>query len=102
MNKIIQNKQKNIEQLCKKFHVKKLEVFGSVTRTSFDPVSSDIDFLVEFDPKGISEYADNYFGLHDALQDLFKIPVELVVSSTIKNPYFLENIESERTFLYAA
>lgn len=106
MNKIIEAKQKEIEMLCRKFHVHELEVFGSVTRddfdNSFDVSHSDIDFLVEFDQLGVENYADNYFGLLDALKDLFKQPVDLVVGSSVRNPYFLESIEQNRTFLYAA
>jgi len=104
MNKIIETKLKEIEALCKKFHVQALEVFGSVTREdhSFDSMQNDIDFLVEFDEIGIAKYADNFFGLQDALQQLFKRPVDLVVGSSVKNPYFLESIERDREFLYAA
>ncbi len=102
MNKIVKDRKKDIQRLCQQFHVAKLEVFGSVTKSTFNPKRSDIDFLVEFNPEGISAYADNYFGLQKALQNLFKLPIELVISSTIKNPYFLESIETDRTFLYAA
>jgi predicted nucleotidyltransferase len=102
MNKIIINNQKYIQQLCSKYHVEKLEVFGSATRNEFDPTNSDIDFLVDFDSIGIENYADNYFGLKTSLQNLFKTPVDLIVSSTIKNPYFLKSIEADRQFLYAA
>jgi len=35
--------------LCRRFHVRRLEVFGSAARqTDFDQARSDIDFLVEF------------------------------------------------------
>ena len=102
MNKIIQTKQKQIDVLCKKYHVKALEVFGSAASNTFDATQSDIDFLVEFDQTGIENYADSYFGLLGALKDLFKQPIDLVVSSSIKNPYFLESIEKDRAALYAA
>ena len=102
MNQIITRNQDTLKQLCYQYHVKNLEVFGSVTRDDFDAEKSDIDFLVEFNPMDSSNYADNYFNLHSALQQLFKTPVELVVGSTIKNPYFLESIKADRSFLYAA
>ena len=102
MNKIIQTKQKQIDILCKKYHVKALEVFGSAARNTFDATQSDIDFLVEFDQIGIENYADNYFGLLADFKKLFKHPIDLVVSSSIRNPYFLESIEKERATLYAA
>ena len=102
MNKIIQKKQPQLEELCKQYHAQRLEVFGSVTREDFNPVASDLDFLVEFDEFGVENYADCYFGLLDALKSLFSLPVELVVISSLRNPYFLQNIEKNRVLLYAA
>lgn len=102
MNKIIQQKQPQLEALCRQYHAQRLEVFGSVTRDDFDPATSDLDFLVEFDEEGLKNYADCYFGLLAALESLFSLPVELVVISSLKNPYFLQNIQKNRTLLYAA
>ncbi len=102
MNKIIKEKKKDIKNLCKTFHVQELELFGSATNDSFDASTSDIDFLVEFDSDGIANYADNYFGLLNALNALLGTPIDLVVKSSIKNPYFLESIELDKQFLYAA
>ncbi len=47
-------------------------------------------------------YADAYFGLLFALHDLFERPVELVVLSAVKNPYFLQKINSDRMLIYTA
>lgn len=102
MNKIILEKQSQLIELCKKYHAQRLEVFGSVTRNDFDPATSDLDFLVEFDEVGVGNYADCYFGLLAKLESLFSLPVELVVASSVKNPYFLQNIEKNRALLYAA
>ncbi len=41
-----------IEEFCKRRHIRKLAIFGSYLREDFGP-DSDIDFLVEFDPKHI-------------------------------------------------
>jgi uncharacterized protein len=35
--------------LCRRFHVRRLDVFGSAARGDFDPEHSDVDFIVEFD-----------------------------------------------------
>ncbi len=37
-----------LRDLCRRFHVRRLEVFGSAARGDFDPAKSDLDFLVEF------------------------------------------------------
>ena len=102
MNKIILDKQPQLIELCKQFHAQRLEVFGSVTREDFDPANSDLDFLVEFDKLGVDNYADCYFGLLEALETLFSRKIDLVVISSVKNPYFLKHIEKNRALLYAA
>lgn len=64
---------------------------------------SDLDFLVEFDlSAGIEGYADRYFDLLEALEQLFRRPVDLVVDSAIKNPYFRESVDETRELRYAA
>lgn len=102
MNKIIENNKAELEVLCKKYQVQALEVFGSVTHADFDAANSDIDFMVEFTPEGIENYADNYFSLLNDLQQLFKHSVDLVVRSSVTNPYFSESIEKDAAALYAA
>lgn len=42
--------QKKIEEFCKRNHIRKLSLFGSVIHGNFGP-DSDIDVLVEFEPE---------------------------------------------------
>ncbi len=95
-------KTADIARLCKTHHVARLKVFGSAVTDRFDETASDLDFLVEFDEVGVRHYADCYFGLMEGLQTLFARPVDLVVISAIKNPYFKQRVEEERKLLYAA
>lgn len=44
--------KKKIEEFCKKHHIRKLSLFGSVLRDDFRS-DSDVDVLVEFDPNHI-------------------------------------------------
>lgn len=91
-----------LQRICVRFHVLRLGLFGSVaTAHDFDEVS-DLDFVVEFQQIPIADYADAYFGLHESLEELFGRPVDLVVESAIKNPYFREAVEESRTSIYAA
>jgi uncharacterized protein len=46
-----------IEDFCRRHHITKLSIFGSYLRDDFRP-DSDIDFLVEFDPKHIPTLFD--------------------------------------------
>ena len=100
---LIEEKRETLFRLCKKYRVKRLEVFGSaLTDKDFDGEKSDLDFLVEFLPLQPGRHADTYFGLLEALQELFQRPIDLVMTSAIKNPYFLEAINQAREVLYAA
>ena len=101
MNQLIEQHRHELEDICRRFHVKKMELFGSATDARFDIETSDLDFLVAFHELETGNYADAYFGLLEALQVLFQRPVDLVVASAVKNPYFLKEIEKTKTLLYA-
>lgn len=89
-------------RLCQRLGVRRLELFGSAASGGFDPKSSDLDFLVEFQDLAPAAYANAYFDLLEGLIDLFHRPVDLVTLPSVKNPYFLHGIEHNRTMLYAA
>lgn len=102
MNAIVQEKARELAGICEKRHVRRLALFGSAARGSFDPASSDLDFLVEFQPLNPAHHADSYFGLQEDLERLFGVPVELVEPGPIRNPYFRQAIEETQVLLYAA
>jgi predicted nucleotidyltransferase len=91
-----------IAELCRRYHVQRLELFGSATGERFDADRSDVDFLVEFEPLAEGQHADTYFGLRESLESLLARPVDLVMTQAIRNRYFLEAIQPTRTLLYAA
>jgi predicted nucleotidyltransferase len=91
-----------VAELCRRYRVRRLELFGSAAREDFDPARSDLDLLVEFEPLAEGEHADAYFGLLESLESLFARHVDLVMSRAIRNRYFLEAIQPTRTVLYAA
>ena len=103
MISFIEENYESLKRLCKQYRVKRFEVFGSaLSGKGFNPENSDLDFLVEFLPLQPGEHADAYFGLLEALQDLFNRHVDLVMPRAIKNPYFLESINKGREVIYAA
>lgn len=103
MVNLIAKNLKAIKELCARYRVRRLELFGSaVDDENFEPENSDIDFLVEFLPLKQGEYADTYFGLLEAIENLFGRHIDLVMVRAIKNPYFLEAINKNRKVLYAA
>jgi len=101
MHSLIEEKRQELEQVCRRHRVHRIELFGSAARPDFDPAHSDLDFLVTFQELDRDQYADTYFGLLEDLQALFQRPVDLVVASAIQNPYFRQAVESTRTLVYA-
>ena len=91
-----------LKELCLRYEVGRLELFGSAVRGEFMEGKSDLDFLVEFLPSAIASYADNYFGLLEGLEELFGRPVDLVVERAIRNPYFRQSVEETKSLIYAA
>ena len=102
LDALVHAKRDELEALCRRFGARRLELFGSATGDQFNPTTSDLDFLVEFEPSAAGGPADRYFGLLEALQTLYGRPVDLVDLSAIRNPYFLEAIEKSRIVLHAA
>jgi len=82
--------------------VKRLELFGSASRSDFNPEESDLDFLVAFaDIYSLGAF-DRYFGLKEDLEQLFQRSVDLVEVKAIRNPYFRQVIEQDKVLVYAA
>ena len=92
----------DIERLCARLSVRRLELFGSAAAGEALTSGSDVDFLVEFKPLSPGTYADTYFTLLEGLEQVLGRPVQLVVESAIKNPYFRESINRTRELLFAA
>ena len=101
MQPIIKTRRAEVAELCRRFHVRRLDLFGSATGRDFDPSRSDVDLLVEFEPGDTLKALDQYFGLKEALEALLDRPVDLVVESAVKNPYIRRSIEESRETLYA-
>lgn len=99
---LIERHRIDLEELCRRYGVKTLEVFGSAAVGDWEPERSDLDFLVDFVPMDPGPHSRSYFGLWFALQDLFGRHVDLVEVPAIRNPYFLTVVNQSRRVLYAA
>ena len=59
VNLIIEAKHTELEDLCRRFGVERLSLFGSAVTGRFRPASSDLDFIVEMTDRGPNAaYAD--------------------------------------------
>jgi predicted nucleotidyltransferase len=101
MEPVIEEKKNELLDICRRHHVRRLDVFGSAVQGDFGP-SSDIDFVVEFDDRVADNRFDNYFQLLDALKGLFGRNVDLIEPGGLRNPYFIECLEQTRRPVYAA
>jgi uncharacterized protein len=99
---LIEQHRPQIEQLCRKCHVTRLELFGSAARGDFDPATSDLDFFVEFEDLGWQGSSKRYFGVLHGLEDLLGRKVDLVERSAVTNPYFFQVADRYRELIYAA
>lgn len=97
----LETHRQDIAALCRRRHVRRLDLFGSTARGEAKP-GSDYDFLVEFEPLPQGGYATAYFGLLEDLQALLGAPIELIVERAIRNPYFRQSVDAQREALYAA
>jgi uncharacterized protein len=102
MHSSIDQRRDDIVALCRRLGVRTLALFGSATGPTFDESTSDADFLVEFNGGENFDYVDAYFTLKEELERLLNRPVDLVARASIRNPYFLENVEQTKETLYAA
>src|SRR3990172_8485884 len=90
-----------IPDLCRRYGVARLELFGSAAGDAFDPQRSDLDFLVEFDADSSRPF-DRFFGLKESLEAMYGRPVDLVAAGSLQNPCFIEAVNKTRRVVYAA
>jgi predicted nucleotidyltransferase len=102
MYRITDEHRVRVAELCRRFGVRRLDLFGSATRDDFEEPRSDVDFLVEFLEEGVGPGLDAYFGLKEGLEALLGRPVDLVMPEAVTNPYVRADIARDRTTVYAA
>ena len=82
-----------IEDACRRHHVVEGALFGSATQPQSDIVPNDLDVLVTFAPLEPRMKAEEYAALAAELEAIMGMPVDVMVSSAIRNPYLAEEIE---------
>ena len=87
-----------IADFCRRHHIRRLALFGSVLRDDFGP-ESDVDVLVEFDPDHIPGLA--FFAMQDELSEIVGRRVDLNTPGFL-SPYFRDQVIAEADVLYDA
>src|SRR5580692_7467765 len=87
---LIEAHRAEIADLCRRFHVRRLDVFGSAARgADFDAQHSDVDFLIEFEPD-IRPTITLLLDVEDALQHELGRRVDLVERQIVEaSPNYL-------------
>jgi uncharacterized protein with HEPN domain/predicted nucleotidyltransferase len=94
---IVERNLPAIAELCRRFGVRRLDLFGSAATGRFDPARSDLDFVVEFEAEGRRKA---YFCLLEEFEKLFGRKVDLLTEPGLENPYLRRRIETERRTLF--
>jgi len=93
----IQVPEQEIADLCRRHHIRRLALFGSILSDEFRP-DSDVDVLVEFEP-GKTPGLD-FFGIEIELSELLGRPVDLNTPRSISR-YFRDQVLAEARTVYA-
>jgi predicted nucleotidyltransferase len=100
-NAVIDPCRDALSALCERYRVVRLYLFGSAAEGRFDPLRSDIDFLVQFkDREPTACYAERVFGFESALKGLFNRAVGVVTVEGLKRPGFRTRVEQTRRLVY--
>ncbi len=87
-----------IEAFCRRNHIRRLALFGSVLNEDFS-TASDIDVLVEFEPEHVPGFA--FVDMQEELARLFGRCVDLSTLGFL-SPYIRDRVQREAYLLYAA
>ncbi len=100
MKRSITNKINLLKPIFQLHKVEKAYLFGSVTTANFT-AQSDIDLLITFqeniDPL---EKGELWWSLYDTLRLHFNREIDLVTESSLKNPYFIEEVNNTKQLIY--
>jgi predicted nucleotidyltransferase len=90
---------RQLSSFCRRYHVLRLALFGSVLRDDFRP-NSDVDVLVAFEP-GTHIGFLTLSRMQRELSELLQRPVDLVPMDGLK-PIIRESVLSSAQDVYAA
>jgi len=96
----IQVRPEEFVTLCKSHDVKTLYAFGSSINENFNEESSDIDLLIELNTEDPIKRGQNLIDLWDKLEAFFQRKVDLLTSSSIRNPILRKSIDSTKVLVY--
>jgi len=94
-----QSAMSRIADTCRRWHIRRLALFGSVLRDDYSP-DSDIDVLVEFEPGHVPGFA--FITIQDELTEIFGRQVDLHTPASLSKYFRADVLESARDLYDAA
>ena len=99
-NSFIENRLSGIKSLMQKHRIKRAYLFGSAVKGNFGE-NSDVDFVVDVDDTiEPVELGGHLWDLTFELEKLLGREVDLLTSRSLKNPYFIEEINETKQLIY--
>src|SRR5688572_2919326 len=99
---ILETRSAEIAELCRLFHVRRLDVFGSAARGDDFSDESDVDLLVEYEADHNPPSFKDFLAFREALSGMLGRNVDLTMADAVRNPYVLAGIERFRQNLHGA
>lgn len=98
----LQERLAQLVGLCQKHSLRYLYAVGSVLRPEKFRPDSDVDFLFALDETNIldEQYNPNLWAFWHALEALFDRKVDLIHGPSLKNPYFIEELNETKRLIY--
>ena len=90
--------REKIAEFCRRHHIRRLSLFGSVLRDDFGP-DSDVDVLVEFETGHVPGLA--FFGMEAELSQILGRKVDLSTLQFLSR-YFRDEVLNEAQEQYVA
>ncbi len=98
---LLEDNREAIAELCGQFGVRRLSVFGSAAKGTFDLATSDVDFLVD-----LGNYEDRvakrFMGFVAALEDLMGRRIDIVTEKAVSDPDFRRELDATAEVIYGA
>ena len=101
MNRHLEANQYKIAELCRRYDVAVLELFGSAAEAEPAGTTGDFDFIVTFLHPTAPGVGQRYMGLAEDLEELLGRPVDILTNRPFANPYFAEAVAKTRRIIYA-
>jgi predicted nucleotidyltransferase len=100
VTELVERHRAALSDLCRRYGVKRLYLFGSAASGRLQP-ASDLDFLVEMaDRQPDAAYARRYLDFAEELERLFARRIDLVTEQAVRNPYLRREIQATRELVY--